>query len=163
MIACTARRAAELATEQATPAAEPPDRDANSGDSAAADASSRGDAWKTQFDFDGDGRPDRIDVSFSGGAHCCYTLAVHTTKSDRVVAVPFELDGGYVGGLSLADPKRFAVVKGADGVAKLVMEVAVYAGRPQPIPADWTTRYGIHTHSIEVEIRSGILRARDRH
>src|SRR5882672_5605279 len=80
-------------------------------------------AWETAYDFDGDGLADRVEVSFSGGAHCCYTLEIATTSRARPIAIPYELEGGYVHGLDLSMPEQFGVEVGADGVATLLMEV----------------------------------------
>lgn len=158
LVACTWPRGAEPTTNTD----QTPTIAADGGAIAEVSVAQSDDEWTTRYDFDGDGRPDRIDVSFSGGAHCCYLLAVHTSKNNRVVAIPFEIDGGYVGGLSLAQPGHFDIKKGRNGVARFQIQIAVYGGRPRPIPAKWTNRFGIHTHSIEVEIRSGRLRALDR-
>ena len=128
------------------------------------DASVHPDAtdWTRRFDFDGDRQPDVVDVRFSGGGHCCYTLAVHLTKTNSVVEIPFELDGGYVGGLSLDQPERFDVVVGPDGIATLRMQIATYGGRADDIPADWRRNFGITSHNIEVDLRDGRIHARDR-
>jgi hypothetical protein len=122
---------------------------------------SPGASWSDRFDFDGDGRADGIEVSFSGGAHCCYSLAVDLTRIARRIDLPFELDGGYVGGLSLDRPDDFDVRVGADGVAALFMHVATYAGSDQPIPAAWRRAYGIRTNRIVVDLRTGVVRATD--
>jgi len=118
-------------------------------------------SWRDRFDFDGDGQVDRIDVSFSGGAHCCYTLAVDLSRSAHRVDVPFELDGGYVGGLSLANPDAFDVRVGPDGVAAFFMHVATYAGTDEPIPIAWRRAYGFRTNRILVDLRSGAVHATD--
>ena len=113
--------------------------------------------WAKRFDFDGDHIPDEIASTFSGGAHCCYTLSVKLSQSGRVVAVPFELDGGYPGGLDLSQPGNFHVELGADGVASLWMRIASYGARSEAIPLAWVRDYGIHSHLIRVELRGGTL------
>ncbi|NVB77879.1 MAG: hypothetical protein HOV81_05740 [Kofleriaceae bacterium] len=118
--------------------------------------------WTQRFDFDGDHVPDVVDVAFSGGGHCCYTLAVHLTKTGRTVAVPFELDGGYVGGLSLDQPDNFNIEVAPDGVATMTMSIATYNGRGEAIPVEWQRTYAIHSHSIRVTLRDGTVRAEDR-
>ena len=115
--------------------------------------------WTERFDFDGDGLRDRVVVSFSGGAHCCYTVAVETSRGRRV-AIPFELDGGYVGGLDLSRPDHFGVVVDAGGVASFAMEIATYNGEALPIPRAWKRRWGIASHRIRVHLRDGRLRVR---
>lgn len=105
--------------------------------------------WQERFDFDGDGRPDRVEVDFSGGAHCCYRIAV-TLGDGKRIELPFELDGGYVGGLDLSQPDRFDVLVGADGRAALRVEIATYDGEPRPIPPAWTKELGVRSHRIAV-------------
>lgn len=107
--------------------------------------------WQTRFDFDGDGAPDRVEVDFTGGGHCCYHVAVALSRGPRV-ALPFEIDGGYVGGLDLSRPDHFNVVTRPDGRAELRMEIATYNGKPEPIPAEWGQRYGVRSHRIAVTI-----------
>jgi hypothetical protein len=113
--------------------------------------------WTRAYDLDGDHVPDTIASTFSGGAHCCYKVSVALSASRRVVELPFELDGGYLGGLDLSQPANFAVELGADGVAMLRMRIASYAGRAEAIPLDWVRRYGIRSHSIRVSLRDGKL------
>jgi hypothetical protein len=113
-------------------------------------------SWMRSHDFDGDGKRDLVDVELSGGAHCCYRLTV-ALSSGPVVALPFELDGGYVGGLSLDRPENFTVAVDADGVARLVMTIATYAGRFEPIPLVWV-RLGARSHRIAVSLRGGTMK-----
>lgn len=148
LVACSGRDRKPAIRDDASTASPPP-----------TDATA---SWSRQFDFDGDGAPDVVDVAFSGGGHCCYTLAVHLTKTGRTVAIPFELDGGYVGGLSLAQPDNFNIEVGPDGVATMTMTIATYNGRGEELPAEWQRTYGIHSHAIRVDLRDGTLRAEDR-
>lgn len=144
-------------------ARKPATRDlANTATPAPSDAADATVPWNERFDFDGDGAPDVVDVAFSGGAHCCYTLAVRLTRTGRTVAIPFELDGGYVGGLSLALPDNFNIEVGPDRVAMMTMRIETYNGQPEPIPPEWQRAYGIHSNSIRVDLRDGTLRAADR-
>jgi hypothetical protein len=115
--------------------------------------------WTDQYDFDADGRADHVEVAFSGGAHCCYTLALHTANG-RTIALPFELDGGYVLGLDLSRPDHFDVRVDPDG-AYLVLEIQTYNGEPGPIPRAWTHRWGIRSHRIAVRFRGKGFRAVD--
>ena len=115
--------------------------------------------WASRFDFDGDHIPDPISVAYSGGGHCCYTVSVALSRTHRDLDIPFQLDGGYVGGFDLSQPWNFDVKVGADGVAKLWMRIASYAGRPDPIPLEWVSRYGIHSHAIWVTLRDGTVHA----
>jgi len=105
--------------------------------------------WQERFDFDGDGRPDRIDVDFTGGAHCCYRISVTRGAGVRT-ELPFDLDGGYIDGLDLSKPDRFDVVVGSDRRAALRMEIATYNGEPQPIPPALTKELGVRSHRVSV-------------
>ena len=129
---------------------------------AAADARASADAatdpaWRTSHDFDGDHLPDTITVGFSGGAHCCYTFSLDLSRDHKHVALPFQLDGGYVGGFDLSRPESFAIEVAPDGVAMLRMRIASYAGRLEAIPAAWVRTYGIHSHVIRASVRDGKL------
>jgi hypothetical protein len=112
-------------------------------------------AWQDRYDLDGDGARDRIEVGFTGGAHCCYTLAIVSGRTGVRTELPFELDGGYVGGLDLSQPERFAVAVAPSGVAHLVIEVATYGGEPQPLPAEWAA-LGVTSHRIAVSLTGGL-------
>jgi len=78
--------------------------------------------WRRATDLDGDGKPDEILVESSGGAHCCYTIAARLTSTRATVRVPFEIDGGYVGGLDLSRPEHFALHRASDGAAELLFD-----------------------------------------
>lgn len=110
------------------------------------------------FDLDGDGRPDRVEMAFSGGAHCCYSATVHLTGSRRPVPLPFWFDGGS---FPLANP-RFKIFTQRGGgeppETVLNLEIATYNGVPQPIPRAWRERYGVRSHHIAVHLRGGRLR-----
>ena len=115
-------------------------------------------SWRAAFDLDGDGIPDRIEDTFTGGAHCCYRIDVVASASGRRVRVPFELDGGFVMGLDLSQPSRFAVGDfDGDGVAEIRMEIATYNGERMPLPAAWRRRFGVRSHRVSVRVRSGRL------
>lgn len=117
--------------------------------------------WQSAFDLDGDGRNDTIHSVFSEGAHCCYRISVTLTRTGATIDLPFELDGGYVGGLNLSQPDRFDVRKGDAPLPEIVMEIATYNGEPRSIPDEWKHRYGFSTHHIAVSFPDGKLRARD--
>jgi hypothetical protein len=144
-MACSGSKAPTVSSDAASDAALP-----DAAAFALADLS-----WMHSHDFDGDGKRDVVDVEFTGGAHCCYRLTV-TLSSGRAIALPFDLDGGYVGGLTLERPANFTVEVGADGVARFVMTIAAYGGRFEPIPAEWV-RLGVRSHRIAVSLRTGAL------
>lgn len=116
--------------------------------------------WQTSHDFDGDHLADRIEVEFTGGAHCCYRLSIALSGTGAVVPIPFELDGGYVGGLTLARPENFTI-EDRDGGASLVMTIATYGGRNLPIPGEWKSAYGVTSHRVRVTLRGSTLEVRD--
>jgi hypothetical protein len=113
--------------------------------------------WRTRFDFDGDGRPDRVTLEYTGGAHCCYLLSVALT-SGPVMAIPFELEGGYTQGLSLEHPENLRVDVGSDGVAAFGMRIASPIWRAGRIPLEWTETHGVRSHHVRVHLRGGQLR-----
>jgi hypothetical protein len=117
--------------------------------------------WNQAFDLDGDGKNDIVQVDFSGGAHCCYRFEVHLTSTGEIHRLPFQLDGGYVGGLDLSQPERFDIRRTDDTLPKLVMEIETYNGESVPLPEEWQQLYGITTHYIAVGFVNGRLQVRD--
>lgn len=117
--------------------------------------------WTRSFDFDGDGLKDEVQVSFSGGAHCCYRLSVRLKGSGEVHRLPFQIDGGYLGGLDLSRPKQFDIRRTDGALPELVMEIEHYNGIANPLPETWTAQYGFRTHHIAVGFPEGRLRVRD--
>jgi hypothetical protein len=119
--------------------------------------------WQQRYDLDGDGRRDRIEVSFSGGAHCCYTIAVWLSSTGKRLAIPFEIDGGYVGGLDLSRKEHFDVFVqhggGEPDEPVLKMEILTYgSSKLEPIPRSWRRRWGVDSHYIAVHLRGGRMR-----
>lgn len=121
----------------------------------------QGPSWTHAFDFDGDGERDAVEVEYTGGAHCCYRVAVYLSSTQKVHHVPFLVDGGYVGGLDLSRPERFSIQETDGALPEIIMEIATYNGEPQPLPKEWVQRYGIRTHRIAVGFAHGCLRVRD--
>ena len=116
--------------------------------------------WTDDFDLDGDGRNDHIEVQHTGGAHCCYKLSVQLTRGQRY-ELPFQLDGGYVGGLDLSRPQQFAINSAPGEVPELLMQIETYNGKPQPLPPKWARQFGVRSHHIGVSFPEGRLRVRD--
>jgi hypothetical protein len=117
--------------------------------------------WKHAYDFDGDGINDTVEVTFTGGAHCCYRLAVRLTSNGVTHRLPFQLDGGYVGGLDLSQPRRFDIRSTDGNLPELLMEIETYDGKPAPIPDAWQRQYGFRTHYVAVGFAHGQLHVRD--
>ena len=118
--------------------------------------------WTHSFDFDGDGSRDVVVPSFTGGAHCCYRISIRLSSTGKTRRLPFQLDGGYVGGLNLSRPDHFRISKNNKGLAELIMEIETYNGKPQPLPETWKRKYGIQTHYIVVGFPNGRLHIRDK-
>lgn len=123
-------------------------------------AGSTGLPWTHSYDFDGDGKNDRVEPEHTGGAHCCYRITVHLTSTGKPHRLPFRLDGGYVGGLDLSQPDRFNIVQTEGSLPELVMEIETYNGEPRPLPRSWKRRYGVTSHRIAVSFPCGRPRAR---
>lgn len=127
----------------------------------AAEPLARGPGWRVAYDFDGDGQKDRVVSSFSGGAHCCYRVGVALSSTGETVRLPFQMDGGYVGGLNLTQPHRFSIRTPEGALPELVMQIETYNGRPQPLNPAWVRRYGIRTHRVAVCFPAGKIHVRD--
>jgi hypothetical protein len=146
--ACSSRSSTPVLTEPAVPpvpATEIP---------IAPDSEESG-AWRGQHDFTGDGVPDRIEDTFSGGAHCCYKLSMVDGKSGVRVELPFELDGGYPRGLDLSQPERFSIETSARRPARLLLQIETYNGKPYELPADGFG-LGVTSHRIAVSFVEGV-------
>lgn len=123
--------------------------------------STKAQGWKRSYDFDGDGKRDRVKATFSGGGHCCYLLEIQLTLNSNVYALPFELDGGYLRGLDLSRPNQFNIRLNKQGLAELVMQIQTYNGKSKSIPEDWRSKYGISANRIIVGFPAGVMEARD--
>jgi hypothetical protein len=133
------------------PGGEPRFRDADSG------------AWRTAYDWDGDGEKDRVESRFSGGAHCCYRVGVSlSSKKEKTTWVPFEMDGGYVYPEDLPDnPRQFSVGRTPDGLPEMRMLIATYNGERLSLPRSWRARYRIRSHYVGISFPNGNVRVRD--
>jgi hypothetical protein len=118
--------------------------------------------WTIQFDFDGDGSRDTVQYSYSGGAHCCYRIAVELSGSGLVYDFPFEMDGGYEYGLDLSQPHHFNIKDyDGDGLPEIFMEINTYNGEKYPLPDEWIQEYGIKTNYIIIEYENKEMTVRD--
>jgi hypothetical protein len=118
--------------------------------------------WLEQFDFDGDGLNDQVLFHYSGGAHCCYTLEVILTSNKKSVKYPFQMDGGYVGGVDDSRPDQLKIEDiDRDGLPEIVVQIETYNGKSHTIPKAWQKQYGITTNKVVIEYEDGQLHTRD--
>jgi|GEM_PF-2743924 len=118
--------------------------------------------WLNEFDFDGDSINDQIYFDFSGGAHCCYKISIVLTSTSTEIKFPFEMDGGYIGGVDNSQPDQFDIRDiDSDGLPEIVMRIQTYNGLSDTIPAEWHTEYGIKSNLIVIEYTGGQIITRD--
>jgi hypothetical protein len=111
--------------------------------------------WSGQFDFDGDGVNDRVMYEFTGGAHCCYLVSVFLSSDAVLHEFPFEMDGGYEGGLDLSKPGHFSIKDyDEDGLPEIFMEINTYNDEIFEIPSEWTEAYGITSNYILIDYKN---------
>jgi hypothetical protein len=121
-------------------------------------------AWRTAYDWDGDGKNDDVDDRFSGGAHCCYTLGVRLSSRRKMVWLPFWMDGGIDYGypMDFPDlPEQFSIGRTPKGLPEMRIEILTSSGLRAPLPQSWRDRYGIRSHHIGVSFPRGDVRLRD--
>lgn len=76
-------------------------------------------------------------------------------QSGSRVALPFELDGGYVAGLDLSQRDRFDIEESQAKRPRLILEIATYNGVPDVLPADGFG-LGVKSHRIAVSFDEGV-------
>ncbi len=104
--------------------------------------------WHEAYDLDGDGTNDRIVSEFTGGAHCCFRIGAALSSTGKTTMLPFEMDGGYPGGLDLSQPDQFAVRTRDGSLPEIVYQIATYNGEPQPLDPAWAERWKIRSHRV---------------
>lgn len=118
--------------------------------------------WLDKFDFDGDSINDHIYFDFSGGAHCCYKINIVLSNDKTERKFPFEMDGGYIGGVDNSKPDQFDIRDiDSDGLPEILMRIQTYNGESEPIPVKWNIDYGIKSNFIVIEYISGQIKTRD--
>lgn len=114
-------------------------------------------------DFDGDGLEDYLIFSYSGGAHCCYSLSLAISSLSDTINYPFEMDGGY--GFGIVDGSnhdQFDIDDyDADGLEEIFMGISTYNGELNLIEDEWTKEYGIHSNYIIFDFKEGKIRLLD--
>ena len=118
--------------------------------------------WLDQFDIDGDKNNDHIYFDFSGGAHCCYKINI-VLSSDKIERkFPFEMDGGYIGGIDNSQPEQFDIRNiDNDVLPEILIRIQMYNGEADSIPLKWQKDYGIKSNHIVIEYVGGQLKTKD--
>jgi hypothetical protein len=83
------------------------------------------------------------------------------SSTGEEVMLPFDFDGGYVGGLDLSQPDRFTIRTREAGLPELLIDINTYNGEPLPLDPEWARRYGIRTTRIAVCFAGGRVQVRD--
>jgi hypothetical protein len=105
--------------------------------------------WVSRFDFNGDAIRDSVVWTFSGGAHCCYSISVLLRGIEKRFDFPFHMDGGYLCGLNLSRPHQFNIRDfDGDGLPEIYMLIETYNYDLYDIPAAWRKKYGITQNEI---------------
>lgn len=118
--------------------------------------------WLDTFDLDGDSINDRIYFDFTGGAHCCYKINIVLSSDKMERKFPFEMDGGYVGGVDNSNPNQFDIRDiDNDGLPEILMQIQTYNGQSYTIPTKWKIKYGIKSNRIVIEYTKGKIKTRD--
>lgn len=121
-------------------------------------------SWLNAFDIDGDGVNDKIGYDFSGGAHCCYTINITLSTDNKQIKFPFEMDGGYVGGLDNSQPNQFNIKDiDNDRLPEIIMKIQTYNNEKSTLPKKWQKKYGINSNYIIIEYADKRLFVRDNH
>lgn len=114
-------------------------------------------------DFDGDGQEDYLIFSYSGGAHCCYSLSLAISSLGDTINYPFDMDGGY--GFGIVDGSnhdQFDIDDyDADGLDEIFMGISTYNGEISAIDEAWTKEYGIHSNYILFDFNKGKIELMD--
>ncbi|MCB9256148.1 MAG: hypothetical protein H6579_03365 [Chitinophagales bacterium] len=114
-------------------------------------------------DFDGDNFEDYLIFSYSGGAHCCYSLQLVLSSLGDTLSYPFEMDGGY--GFGIVDGSnhdQFDIDDyDQDGLDEIFMGISTYNGELMPIEEAWTKEYGISSNYILFDFFEGEIRLLD--
>lgn len=114
-------------------------------------------------DLDGDGEADQLHFSYSGGAHCCYSLSITVSSLDKPIDFPFEMDGGYVFGIpDGSQPSQFRIEDvDEDGRDEILMWIGTYNGVEYDLPRSWRRGWAFKTHRIVIEVEEGKIVVRD--
>ncbi len=115
--------------------------------------------WRNSFDIDGDSINDKINFSFSEGAHCCYKIIITLSSDKKEQEFPFEMDGGYIMGVDNSQPEQFNISNiDSDSLPEITMKIQSYNGELSEIPKAWQKEYGIKTNFIIIQYENGKLK-----
>jgi hypothetical protein len=119
----------------------------------------RDDKAMREADIDGDGKYDDIYFSFSGGAHCCYTMGITLSSDSIAYDFPFSMDGGYTMGVDNSNPDHFFVGNfDKDKNTEIYMEIDTYTY--DKYSPDYPG-YEIKTNYIVFDYQNGKLNVHD--
>jgi len=114
------------------------------------------------YDFDNDGKADKIWTYYSHGAHCCYQIEILLSTTNKKHKLPFILDGNYRPELNLSLPHQFNIKDfESDGLPEIYMKIYTNRHIKYDIPKAIKQKYNIKTHHILVEFEKGKPIARD--
>ncbi len=118
--------------------------------------------WRNGFDLDGDKINDKINFSFSEGAHCCYKIIIELSSDKKNYSFPFEMDGGYLSGVDNSQPNQFNISNiDSDSLPEITMKIQSYNGELSAIPKKWQREYGFKTNYIIIQYQDSQLNVSD--
>lgn len=103
------------------------------------------------YDFDGDGVPDHGEVASTGGASCCYTLAILSGRT----ALPFELDAATPVASTCCSPSSSPSPSQPRESRDWSSRSRPANGEPLALPAAWRA-LGVASHRIAVSLAHGL-------
>jgi len=114
------------------------------------------------YDFDNDGKADKIWTYYSRGAHCCYQIEILLSTTNKKHKLPFVLDGSYRPEFNLSLPHQFNIKDfDNDGEPEIYMRIYINRHIKYDIPEAVKQKFKIKTHYILVEFKKGKPIARD--
>ncbi len=115
--------------------------------------------FNNEHDIDGDGKKDEISFDFSKSGHCCYTIYIKSSRTQKEYHYPFELDGNYSSGIDESNPSHFSIKDfDLDGKEEIFMEIATLNGRPHKVSKAWSDKYGVTSNYVLFDFENDTLK-----